>query len=145
MLALGCLATINLVLPLRHWVAPGDVRINDDGYYLAWRVMLVERVASVRFEVTDPATGVTATVEPGELLAEWQLAQATSRPDLVLATAHLVADQYDHPVEVRADAWVAVNGRPRQRWIDPDVDLAQVSRTASAATYVLALDPPVTT
>ncbi len=56
-LALGCLATINLVLPLRHWVAPGDVRINDDGYYLAWRVMLVERVASVRFEVTDPATG----------------------------------------------------------------------------------------
>ena len=58
------------------------MRINDDGYYFAWRVMLVERVASVRFEVTDPADGSTATVEPGDVLAEWQVAQATSRPDL---------------------------------------------------------------
>lgn len=142
--ALAVLAALNVVLPLRHWVAPGDVRMNDDGYYLAWRVMVVERVASVRFEVTDPATGVTTTVDPAAVLSEWQVAQATVRPDLILATAHIIAGEYSAPVSVRADAWVSVNGRPRQRWIDPDVDLAHVARTAPADTYVLALDPPVT-
>lgn len=142
--ALAVLAAVNVVLPLRHWVAPGDVRINDDGYYLAWRVMLVERVASVRFEVTDHVSGVTTVVDPSDVLSQWQVAQATARPDLILATAHIIAGEHAHPVSVRADAWVSVNGRPRQRWIDPDVDLARVSRTAPAATYVLALDPPVT-
>ena len=38
----------------------GDVRFNDDGYYLSWRVMLTERRRLPAFDVTDPATG-----EPG--------------------------------------------------------------------------------
>ena len=68
-----------------------------------------------------------------DLIDDWQVPQATSRPDLIVATAHLIADQNDGPVEVRADAWVSLNGRPRQRWIDPDVDLAGLSRTAPAS------------
>jgi hypothetical protein len=142
--ALAVVVAVNVVLPLRHWVAPGDVRINDDGYYFAWRVMLVERVASVHFEVTDPVTGTTTVVEPTDVLDDWQVAQATSRPDLILATAHIIADEFPTRVTVHADAWVSINGRPRQRWIDPDVDLAAVPRTAHADGYVLALDPPVT-
>jgi hypothetical protein len=55
----------------------------------------------------------------------------------------VIADQRRNTVEVRADAWVSLNGRPRQRWIDPDTDLSTISRTAPADTFVLALDPPV--
>ena len=50
-----------------------------------------------------------------------------------------------HPdVEVRADSFVSFNGRPRQRMIDPSVDLAALSRRAPASAYVLPLEPPTT-
>jgi vitamin K-dependent gamma-carboxylase len=124
-------------------VAPGEVGFNDDAYYLAWRVMVVEGAGAVRFHVTDRATGLTDIVWPDDVLDDWQVPQATSRPDLVLGTAHVIAEQHGNTVEVRADAWVSLNGRPRQRWIDPDIDLSTISRTAPADSYVLDLDPPV--
>ena len=149
MLALGALAVGNVVLPLRHLAADGNVRFNDDGYYLSWRVMLTERAAFVEYQVIDPATGHTRLVHAGDLLEPWQVAQADTRPDLILATAHLIADETERdngarPI-VHADAWVSVNGRPRQRWIDPAADLADLPRTSPAATYVLPFEPPVRT
>lgn len=140
-LALVALAALNVVLPLRHYLADGNVRLNDDGYYLSWRVMLTERTGFLEFDVTDPANEETWRVRPSAVLAEWQVAQATQRPDLALTTAHLVAADFarrGHPdVEVRADSWVAVNGLPRQRWIDPTVDLADLDRRSPASRYVL--------
>lgn len=139
--ALALLAAVNIVLPLRHYAADGNVRFNDDGYYLSWRVMLTERTGFVEFEVADPINGTTWTASPELLLDQWQTAQVTSRPDLILATAHLIADDFAHrghpDVEVRAEAWVSFNGRPRVRWIDPTVDLAAIARTAPANAYVL--------
>ena len=64
-----------------------------------------------------------------------------SAPTSRSTTAHLVAADFarrGHPdVEVRADSWVAFNGRPRQRWIDPTVDLAALDRRSPASRYVL--------
>ena len=141
MVALGVLAAVNVVLPLRHYAADGNVRFNDDGYYLSWRVMLTERAGFLEFDVRDPASGESWTVRPDLVLAEWQAAQATRRPDLALTTAHLVAAQYAErgidDVEVYANSWVAFDGHPSQQWIDPDVDLAHLDRDASGAEYVL--------
>jgi hypothetical protein len=52
-------------------------------------------------------------------------------------------------VQVRADSWVSFNGRPRQRMLDPTVDLAAHDRGIApfgfgASSFVLPLDPPVT-
>ncbi len=141
--AIGVLAVVNIVLPLRHYAAEGNVRFNDDGYYLSWRVMLTERAGFLAFDVRDPATGRSWTVRPELVLKEWQAAQATQRPDLVLTTAHLIADDFRErgidDVEVFANSWVAFNGRPRQRWIDPDVDLAELDRNAAGSQYVLGM------
>lgn len=140
-------ATINVALPLRHWFADGNVRWNDDGYELSWRVMLTDRTGYLEFDVVDPASGQRWRVGPEVVLAEWQIAEAASRPPLALHTAHLVLDHFaalGHPdVEVRADSFVAMNGRLRQRMIDPHVDLATISRWAPASAYVLPLDPAV--
>jgi len=144
---LAVLCVVEVALPLRHHLAGGNVRWNDDGYYLSWRVMLTERAGYLEFEVTDPRTGDVFRVEPDSVLAPWQVLQAQTRPDLALAAAHLVRDDFDRrgvaDVEVRADSFVAFNGRLRQRMIDPVVDLAEVSRWAPASDYVLPLDPPV--
>ncbi len=141
LVALAVLAALNVALPMRHVFADGNVRWNDDGYLLAWRVMLTERATHVTYLVTDPSAGTTFEVGADSVLEEWQSASAMVRADLILSTAHLVADQASpivgDDVEVRVDAWVAWNGRLRQRWIDASVDLAALPRDASASAYVL--------
>jgi hypothetical protein len=127
------LAVVEVVLPLRHLVEPGDVRVTEEGYYLSWRVMLTEKSGLLDFVVTDPVTGATWTAEPTLVLTDWQAAQAAIRPDLLLATAHLVDQHYraglGHHVEVRARSYVSVNGRAPRLLIDPAIDLAAVPRT----------------
>jgi len=122
------LAAVQAVLPLRHYTAPGNVRWNEDGYYLSWRVMLTEKAGHVDFLVTDPSTGRNWHADPELVLVDWQAGHAATRPDLIHATAHLIAEHFDpsgrRDLEVRADAWVSMNGRPAARLIEPTLDLA---------------------
>ena len=140
-------AMLQVAIPLRHLAYAGDVRWTEEGYYGSFRVMLTEKAGLLRFTVTDPATADTWTVEPTSVLTEWQARQAAIRPELAVAAAHLVADDFagrgHDDVIVQADSWVSFNGRQRQRMIDPEIDLARLSRRARASTYVLPLDPPV--
>jgi vitamin K-dependent gamma-carboxylase len=140
-------AALQVAIPLRHLAYPGDVRWTEEGYYGSFRVMLTEKAGLLRFTVTDPKTAETWTVEPTLVLTDWQARQAAIRPELALAAARLVADDFaaggHDDVVVRADSWVSFNGGQRQRMIDPQINLAILSRRAPAATYVLPLDPAV--
>ncbi len=135
---------LQLVIPLRHFATAGNVRWTEEGYYLSWRVMLTEKTGVLQFEVTDPDTGEVWRVQPELVLADWQARQAAIRSDLLLATAHLVAEDFERrgirDVEVRADSFVAFNGRPRQRYVDPTIDLAALDRGSSASHWILPLD-----
>lgn len=141
---LVALAAIQLVLPLRHYAIDGNVRWTEEGYYLSWRVMLTEKAGHVDYHVTDPTTGRTWTVDPDLVLTEWQANHAATRPDLIHATAHLIAEHYrdqETPdVEIRADAWVTMNGHQARRLIDPTVDLAAHRRGHLPTGWIL--DPP---
>ncbi|MFT4657089.1 MAG: vitamin K-dependent gamma-carboxylase [Candidatus Aldehydirespiratoraceae bacterium] len=138
---LATMVAFNVVLPLRHVATDGNVRWNDDGYVLSWRVMLTERASHVVFRVTDPSEGTTFEVGADYVLEDWQAAAATVRADLILTTAHLIANDLrpllGDDVEVRADVFVAWNGRLHERWIDPNVELAALDRRSPASTYVL--------
>ena len=129
---LAVLLVLQVVLPLRHFAQPGNVRWNEDGYYLAWRVMLTEKAGFVEFDVTDPATGDVWTVTPSMVLTDWQAATAATRPDLIHATALLIenalTDETTPDLEIRADAWVSMNGRPAAALLDPTIDLTQFAR-----------------
>ena len=57
MAALVLFALVQVAMPLRHWVYPGNVRWNEDGYRFSWRIMLTEKTGHVRFRVTDTETG----------------------------------------------------------------------------------------
>ena len=139
--ALIVLAAVQLLLPLRHYAYDGNVRWTEEGYYWSWRVMITEKAGHVEFRVTDPATGRAWTAGPELVLADWQAEQADTRPDLIHATALLLADHYASqdiaPVEVRADAWVSMNSQPARRIVDPDVDLAAWPRGAAPDGWIL--------
>lgn len=140
------LAVVQFVLPLRHYAYPGNVRWTEEGYYWSWRVMLTEKAGYAQFHITDPATGLTWQADPGLVLTDWQAEQAAVRPDLIHAAAHLLARHYREQgkgdVEVRADVWVSMNGRPPRLLVDPSVDLAAQPRTLAPSKWILAISAP---
>ena len=118
------------LVPLRHWAYPGNVRWNEDGYRFSWRVLLTEKTGHAQFRVRDPATGQEQLVYPEERLTPLQAERMAYQPDMILSTARLIARDLETlgipNAEVRADVFVAFNGRQAARFIDPEVDLARV-------------------
>ena len=117
-------------MPLRHLAYPGNVRWTEEGYRFSWRVLVTEKAGLVRFRVTSLGAGKNWLVYPREYLTPLQVERMAYQPDMILATAHLIRDDYiergHEEVEVRADAYVAYNGRASARLIDPEVNLAKV-------------------
>ena len=135
---------VQIAVPLRHYIYPGSVRWNEEGYRFSWRVLLTEKVGMVDYRVTDPAGGRSWHVDPSAYLSPLQEERMTTQPDLILATAHFIRDDYAAAgleVEVRADAFVSLNGRAYARLIDPEVDLAQERQGIGAKRWILAAPP----
>ena len=122
-------ALIQVAMPLRHYAYPGNVRWNEEGYRFAWRVLLSEKTGYVRFRVEDAAEGRRWVVWPGDYLTPLQWERMAFRPDMILQTAHIIAADFRRrgwgDVRVYADVFVAFNGYPSRRLVDPEVDLAR--------------------
>jgi vitamin K-dependent gamma-carboxylase len=136
--------TVQLFLPLRHHLYPGDVAWTEEGHYFAWRMKLRSKSGTVRFRLTDPETGEQWVVHPREELNRRQASKMAAKPDLVLQYAHHLARRHaqerGRPVEVRADVSVALNYHPKRRLIDPDVDLAKVRPSLAPSDWILRYD-----
>jgi vitamin K-dependent gamma-carboxylase len=134
---------IQILLPLRHWLYPGDVAWTDQGHRFSWRMKLRDKQGVITLHVTDPETGRTWNRSPSHYLSLWQYSQMLPSPDMIQQFAQFVADQETQPgharVQVRVDAEVSLNGRRRQPMIDPDVDLGSTSRSLLPATWITEL------
>ena len=139
--ALTLFAVIQLAMPLRHYAYPGNVRWNEEGYRFAWRVMLTEKTGFVQYRVRDPASGQTWLVSPDAYLTPLQTERMAIQPDLILTAAHIIAADFAasgiNDVAVTADAFVAFNGRPNARLIDPNANLAAIKSGLAPKWWVL--------
>ncbi len=131
LVGLGVFALVQVALPLRHFAYPSNARWSEEGYLFSWRVMLTEKVGFVQFRVRDPETRQAWIVSPDEYLTPLQVERMAIQPDLILQTAHFMAENFAERgfpgVTVKADAFVSWNGRPNARLIDPDADLAAIA------------------
>jgi vitamin K-dependent gamma-carboxylase len=120
---------LQLFLPLRHWLYPGDLLWNEDGMRFAWQVMVREKHGAITFRVVLP-DGRQLDVPPRHYLAWRQEREMAGQPDLVLQLAHRIAADMRArglgDVAVHVDAQVSLNGRPPAPMIDPAVDLADI-------------------
>lgn len=115
----GLYVVAMVVIPLRHFAIPGDVRWTGEGYQGSWQVMLTDKTGAVEFVVTED--GHTWIVPPPGYLTDRQLAVMATDPALIQQTARLVGA--GHHGTVGARAIVAVNGRGGVVLTDPSVDL----------------------
>ena len=135
---------VQVLGPLRHLAYPGNVRWTEEGYRFSWRVLVTEKTGLVKFRVNSSATGGELLVYPEEYLTPTQVERMAYQPDMILATAHIIRDDFvdrgHERVEVRADAYVTYNKRPSTRLIDPEVDLARIDSGIAPKHWILA--PP---
>jgi len=133
-------AAVQVLLPLRSALYPGNTRWSEEGFRFAWKVMLIEKAGSLEFEVEEP-NGRRYSVSPRQYLTPFQARMAGTQPDMILELSHWIArdaaQRAGGPVRVYADSEVSFNGRLRRRLIDPKQDLASVRDGLGAKSWIL--------
>lgn len=124
MAAITLFCLVQIALPLRSFLQHENCAWTGHGFNFTWRVMLAERSGHVEFHAFDPATGRRERLPTRGILTPWQERMMAQEPELIRQFArHLTAD-LPRGTEVRADAFLALNGRPHRRLLRPDVNLA---------------------
>ncbi|MEZ4324460.1 MAG: HTTM domain-containing protein [Polyangiales bacterium] len=139
--ALCAYAALQVLLPLRTHLYGGNVLWHEQGMRYSFRVMVRSKTGAVTYRVRASDLVNEQIVEPCHYLNALQEREMAGQPDLILQLAHRIADDYrargHRDVEVRADVFVSLNGRPRARMIDPEADLASIPDGLGPATYIL--------
>tara|TARA_B100000212_G_scaffold174922_1_gene131532 strand:+ start:2419 stop:3549 length:1131 start_codon:yes stop_codon:yes gene_type:complete len=133
---------IQILLPFRYQLYPGELFWHEQGYRFSWRVMLIEKIGYTNFKIKNPNDGTSYIVDSSQHLTPFQLKQMSFQPDFILEFAHYLGEKYsteNNKVEVYADSFVALNGRPSKRFIDPDINLINEQESFKDKTWILPL------
>jgi hypothetical protein len=140
-LALGLFVAVQLSLPLRPFLYPGNVLWTEEGYDFSWHMKISRKEAAVEWDLR--AAGRPVQTAATSVLTEDQYRSMAMKPDLLLQFAHFLGRQLRREghteVEVRARTHVSLNGRPPQLLVDPDQDLLKVKRSLLACRWLVAL------
>jgi hypothetical protein len=118
---------IQLALPWRYLLYPGELFWTEQGFRFSWRVMLMEKAGYAQFTVVDAESGKKFAVDNSDFLTSFQEKQMSFQPDFILEYAHHLgkhfADQGHRNLEVYVESYVALNGRLSAPYIDPKTNL----------------------
>lgn len=127
--ALATFFVVQILVPWRYLLYPGELLWTEEGYRFSWRVMLMEKAGTAAFVVEDRATGRRGYVDNSAFLNAHQEKQMSMQPDMILQYAHKLHDHYEalgmKDPRVTAEVWVTLNGAPSALLIDPDRDLSR--------------------
>lgn len=121
---------IQLYLPLRHWLYPGNVNWTEEGHRMAWRMMLRSKQGNIYFTVKHPESQLEEKVYPISHLTAKQSAKVATHPDMIWQFCQYLKQHYAQKgyedIEIYAHSEVSLNGGAFGSLVKPDVDLAQV-------------------
>jgi len=138
----GLILIWQLLWPWRYQAYPGELFWHEQGFRFSWRVMLMEKAGYAQFEVRVPSSGLRFKVQNHEFLSPFQEKQMSFQPDFILEYAHHLAAHYVKElkvseVEVYVDSYVALNGRPSQVFVRPDVNLIEHHNSFQAYQFLM--------
>jgi len=125
--------SIQIVLPLRHWVIKDDVFWTEEGHRMSWRMMLRSRAGIAKYTVIDKSNNTEIPIHLNNYLSKKQLRVVSVRPDVIWQFAQYLKRDFKAKgvdVEVYVDCSVSVNGKPLKRLINPKVDMAAIKWNA---------------
>lgn len=124
--AWGLALAVIALFPARFLLYPGHVNWTEQGFRFSWRVMLIEKTGSVEYVIVKP-NGSEERILPRDELTDLQHKMMRTQPDMIAQYGrHLgrVHSLESGTVNVYADSWASLNGRPVQRLVSPEVNLA---------------------
>lgn len=132
---------LQLLLPLRHLLYPGNSNWTEEGHRFSWHMKLRDKEGQVAFMVR--AADGAWDVDLRKYLRSHQRGKLVNGPDLILQVAHHIARDFrrqgHQDVKVYARAMASLNGREPQLLVDPNVDLAAESRSLLPSRWILPL------
>ena len=132
---------LQLLLPFRYLLYPGELFWTEEGYRFSWRVMLMEKAGYANFKVVNPENGQRFYVDNTEFLTRFQEKQMSTQPDFILEYAHFLEDYYQkqsiEDPEIYVESYVALNGRRSQPYVNPNADLTEIERSFKHRTWLL--------
>lgn len=133
--------TIQLLMPWRYLLYPGELFWTEEGFRFSWRVMLVEKAGYANFKIVTPKTGQRFYVNNTDFLTSFQEKQMSFQPDFILEYAHYLAHHFEsqghEKVEVYVENYVALNGRRSQPFIDSEINLVAQAESFKTKMWIL--------
>jgi len=128
---LGVYVALQLFMPLRHLLYPGNVSWTEEGHRFAWHMKLRDKEAEARFFASDPGSGRSGEVDPFQYVTDWQYDEMAARPDMVVQLAkHIESKAVGEfgiaDLVVKAEVEASLNGREPEPLIDPQADLTEI-------------------
>ena len=119
---------IQVLLPLRHFLYPGNVSWTEEGHNFAWHMKLRSKDGLFQFYADTP-NGRRA-IDQSEFLTENQQEEIVGDPRLLRKFAEFLrAEMTRNGIEhsgIRVEAICSLNGRPYQLLVDSKIDLSLV-------------------
>lgn len=132
---------VQILLPFRYLLYPGELFWTEEGYRFSWRVMLMEKAGYAQFKIVDGHTGKWFYVDNTDFLSAFQEKQMSFQPDFILEYAHYLRDHFQEQghrqIEIYVESRVTLNGRRSTALIDPTVDLAKEKESFEHKNWVL--------
>ena len=128
-LLIGVYFTIQLLLPLRHWMIKENVLWTEEGHRLSWRMMLRSKDGYQSFTVVDKTTQKTESINLSDYLTQKQIGTLSTKPDVIWQFAQRLKKEYakkDQDIAVYVKGSVGINGGIHQPLINDTIDIASV-------------------
>lgn len=147
-LLITAVIVVQVVVPWRHLLYPGELFWHEQGFRFSWRVMLMEKAGYASFKIIDPERNENFVVDNQEFLTPFQEKQMSFQPDFILEYAlwlerHFQQTQNRGDLEIYVESYVALNGRSSRPYINPDVDLTTQKRGYQNKTWILPFDDEI--
>lgn len=140
---------IQLLLPFRYLLYPGNLFWTEEGFRFSWRVMLMHKEGLASFYIENPDTGNTIAIDNLDFLTESQEKQMATQPDFLIQYGQLLHRTFKdttltfgaekitlHNPIVRADVKVSLNGRLNQQFVTKKHNFADFQYDLSHRTWI---------
>jgi hypothetical protein len=120
---------IQIAIPWRYLMMPGELFWTEEGFRFSWRVMLIEKMGYAQFVVKDGKTDEKVAVNNSDFLTKNQEKMMATQGDFIVQYAHMLKEHYAkkgmQDPQVYATIYVTLNGRRSTLYTDTTVDLAK--------------------
>ncbi len=132
---------LQLLVPFRYLLYPGELFWTEEGYRFSWRVMLTEKSGYAQFKIVDGESGKWFYVDNTDFLTPFQEKQMAFQADFILEYAQYLKNHFEKQghrnIEVYVDSQVALNGRLSTSFVDPTVDLATQQESFAPKNWIV--------